>query len=185
MRYEYVVTLRRNVERQIDVISLGLCSLSVLAFIFAQFRSGKFSILLCFGSIIVTIGIIQNLVQSRQQRIRYKIPLLLSGLFWIGMPWLNWFSVIFFLLAFLEYQAKYPLEIGFSTDRIVINTLFPRRYSWSDMNQVILKDGLLTMDFKNNLLLQKETIDEDEDADADEDEFNDYCIVQLRKVNGL
>ena len=182
MRYEYVVTLRRNVERQIDTISLSLCSLSVLAFIYAQIRSGAINLLLCFGAITVSIGIIQNLVRARRQRIRYKIWLLLSGLFWIGMPWLNWLAIIFFFLAFLEYQAKYPLEVGFTADRIVINTLFPKKYTWADMNQVILKDGMLTLDFKSNLLIQKDTIDEDDDSDADEDEFNTYCKEQLDKA---
>ena len=35
------------------------------------------------------------------------------------------------------------------------------------------------MDFKNNRLLQKETVDDDDDYDADEDEFNDYCKKKL------
>ena len=38
-------------------------------------------------------------------------------------------------------------------------------------NNVVLKDDLLTLDFKSNKLLQRETIDEE--GDAEEDEFND------------
>jgi len=41
-----------------------------------------------------------------------------------------------------------------------------------------LKDGLLTLDFRDNKLIQKEVIDDDE-PDAPEDEFNDYCRSKL------
>ena len=80
-------------------------------------------------------------------------------------------------MGLFERQAKFPLEIGFSEDSIVINTLFRRRYRWTDFNNIVLKDDLLTLDFKNNRLLQRETIDEE--GDAEEDEFNDYCREQL------
>ena len=84
----------------------------------------------------------------------------------------------------MEYQAKYPLEIGFSNDEIVLNTLFKKIYRWPDLNNVVLKDGLLTMDFKNNRLFQKVAFDEDE-MDADEAEFNAYCQRQLSSANKI
>jgi hypothetical protein len=44
----------------------------------------------------------------------------------------------------------------------------------------MLKDGILTMDFRNNKLFQKETDDSDDpDYDGSEEEFNQYCIDQL------
>ena len=84
----------------------------------------------------------------------------------------------------MEYQAKYPLEIGFSDEEILRNTLFKKKYRWSDLNNVILKDGLLTMDFKNNKLFQKEALDEEE-MDADEAEFNTYCQKRLSDSNSI
>jgi hypothetical protein len=46
----------------------------------------------------------------------------------------------------------------------------------------VLRDGLLTLDFTNNRILQRE-VEDDEDDDADEDEFNDYCRKQLAKAS--
>jgi len=43
---------------------------------------------------------------------------------------------------------------------------------------VILKDGILTLDFKDNKLIQKEVLDDDE-PEAEEDEFNEYCQSKL------
>ena len=96
------------------------------------------------------------------------------------MPLLPWIGIVFLLLAFLEHQTKRPLEIGFDRDRVVINTLIRQQHDWSVFNNVLLRDGLLTLDFKNNRLLQKEIADDDaEDDDVDEEEFNAYCRDRL------
>ena len=181
MRYDYVVILKRDQEKYINGISLGLCILSAATFLFQQINSGNFSIYLSIALAIVLIGIVYNFIASRtEKQVFYKSSLLLVGIFWIGMPFLKWLSILFFVLAFLEYQAKYPLEIGFCHDAVVINTLFTKKYNWSDFNNIVLKDDLLTLDFKNNKLFQKEVLDDDE-PDADEDEFNEYCRRRLAK----
>ena len=185
MRYQYVVTLKRDNERAVDIISICLCLLSVLAFIFEQLNTRTFNFLFSFAVITVVIGLIFNFTSAKKgSLVRYKNWLLIAGVAWIGMPYLQWLSVLFFILAFFEYQAKYPLEVGFSNDMVVINTLFKKKIPWSDFNNVMLKDGLLTLDFKNNKLFQKEALDDD-DVDADEDEFNDYCREQLKIVRQM
>jgi hypothetical protein len=179
MRYHYVVTLKRNNEKSIDIISFCLCFLSVLAFVFHQLNITEFNFFLSFAAAIIITGLIVNFISSKKgNRVRYKNWLLIAGLAWLGMPYLQWLAVLFFILAFFEYQAKYPLEVGFSNEMIVINTLLKKRFPWSDFNNVMLKDGLLTLDFKNNKLFQKEALEDDE-VDADEDEFNDYCMERL------
>ena len=47
------------------------------------------------------------------------------------------------------------------------------------MNNVVLKSGMLTLDFKNNKLIQKEV--NDAVPDTVEKEFNAYCKIQLAK----
>jgi hypothetical protein len=55
---------------------------------------------------------------------------------------------------------------------------FPRKtYDWSDFTNIVLLDNLLTLDFADNRLFQRETIDEE--GDAEEDEFNEYCRQRL------
>ena len=102
---------------------------------------------------------------------------------WLGNHGL--FVLAFFTLctdgSCLNEQLKMPLEIGFAGNEIVINTLIRRRYQWTDFNNIILKDDLLTLDFKNNRLLQRETIDEE--GDADEHEFNLYCQEQMKRLS--
>jgi hypothetical protein len=183
MRYDYVVILKRDQEQYINGISLWLCILSATAFLFQQIHSGEFTVYLSIAFLLVLTGIAYNFIASRKKKqVYYKSWLLLTGIFWIGMPYLQWLSVLFFLLAFFEYQAKYPLEVGFSDEAVVVNTIFKKKYPWSDFNNIVLRDDLLTLDFKNNKLFQREVLDDDE-PDADEDEFNEYCKLQLAKGN--
>lgn len=60
---------------------------------------------------------------------------------------------------------------GLSGDRIV---------EWNELTNLVKKHDLLTLDFKNNKLLQVEIINGD---DINENEFNQFCRGQLGKQN--
>ncbi|OYY22402.1 MAG: hypothetical protein B7Y69_06810, partial [Sphingobacteriia bacterium 35-40-8] len=56
---------------------------------------------------------------------------------------------------------------------------FPKKHIlWEELNNVVIKDGLLTIDFKNNKLLQKE-IQSGSNA-KDEQDFNEFCRNKLQ-----
>ena len=118
----------------------------------------------------------------KKKKVYYSRALLIAALVWMKMPYYQWLCFAFIILALLEYQAKYAIEIGFSDTEIKINSLLKKKYHWSDFNNIVLKDGLLTLDFANNKVLQRE-VEDDEDDEADEDEFNDYCKKQLKAVS--
>jgi hypothetical protein len=205
MRYKYVVILKKTNERTTDILSVLLCLFSALAFAFNGLHSIQttsfhgnpgngssttaptLSWLSLAVAIILLAGLITNLTLARvkNRQVRYRYMLLLAAIGWIGLTPLPWLGLIFMALTFLEYQTKRPLEIGFDLDRIVINSLITRRFAWTDFNNVILKDGLLTLDFKNNRLLQREVADDEDEDDADEEEFNMFCRERLAAVTGV
>ena len=179
MRYDYVVALKRENARRTDLASFFLLLFSILAFILVQIRSFQFSFFLSIASIVLLAGIFINISASRKGKEMYfRNWLLAAGLFWIGMSFFQWMILIFIFFALMEGQAKYPLEIGFSADRIVMNTLIKKKISWNELESVILKDGLLTLNFKNERILQKEVLD-DSDSEAGEEEFNGYCRERM------
>jgi hypothetical protein len=194
MRYQYVVILKRESERTTDVLSFLLCLLSSISFLYSAAapvldsgNAGGSSYFLGGIAVVLLAGVIFNVVNRRsgRARIRYRYLLLLATLGWLAMPVLPYLAGLFVVLAFLEYQTKRPLEIGFDSDRVVINSMIRRQYDWSDFSNIVLRDGLLTMDFKDNRLLQKEVVDEDEDDDdVEEKEFNDYCQARLLDAAG-
>lgn len=59
---------------------------------------------------------------------------------------------------------------GLSGERII---------EWNELTNVIKKHDLLTIDFKNNKLLQVQIVNDD----IDENEFNPFCREQLNKQN--
>jgi len=86
---------------------------------------------------------------------------------------LRWFFILFMLFILFDHQSRQPLEIGVSDDQVVINTFFRKRYKWNELSNVVLKDNLLTLDFKNNKILQKEI--EPHLSNVDEESFNEFC----------
>ena len=189
MRYEYVVILKKNSERATDLLSILLCLLSAFCFLYTAIGSlylatgaTAYAWFIGAAALVLLAGLAINITskrKSRHTRVRYRYLLIIAAIGWIGMTLMPWIGLFFFLVAFLEYQTKRPLEIGFHHDRVVINTLIKERHDWASFNNVVLKDGLLTLDFKSNRLMQKEVADDDEEDDADEEEFNAYCRGRL------
>ena len=66
-------------------------------------------------------------------------------------------------------------EIGFTKDGITISNLIPKTSSWSEIDNVVLKGGILTIDYKNNKLIQLETDDE-------EDDEYEYCFEDQASI---
>jgi hypothetical protein len=97
------------------------------------------------------------------------------GISWIGAGVYS-IGIIALFLTFLFSLATADtiIQIG---EKISIKTgLFKRTYSWDLIEQVILKDGLLTIDFKTNRLLQQHV---GKNGVDNEKEFNTYCQRQL------
>jgi hypothetical protein len=177
---QYIVTLKRTGERTIDGLSLILCLVSAMAFSFVQFKSGQLNYFLFSATAVLLGGSLVNAWRMRKgsERVRFRMWLFVCGISWIFMPLFPWLSLGFFVLAILESQVKHPLELGFSGEGVVINRMIKKSYPWSAFSHILLRDGMLTLDFKDNRIFQREVLDE-EDPDADEDEFNQYCRERL------
>ncbi|WP_315814500.1 hypothetical protein [Paraflavitalea speifideaquila] len=127
MIYQYVVILKNKNSKTIDLIGLLLSILSVIFFVRELIMSQQPGVAYLLG-IVAIIGILTwNLVQSSKgKKVYYSRALLVAALVWMKMPYFQWLTFVFIILALLEYQAKYSLEIGFSDQEIVINSLFKK-----------------------------------------------------------
>ncbi len=78
------------------------------------------------------------------------------------------------------YVKNKSTSIVFNDQAIMLNKIFgSEKYSWQQYENIILKDGLLTLDRKDNHLLQVEI---KAALPQSEKEFNDYCHSQLVAV---
>lgn len=184
MTYNYLVILQNTNRRLVDRFSILLSTTSAALFLMEYFSAADKRLIQLPGALLILLLVGWNLYRSgkRNKRVTYSYILFLTAILWASMPWLPWLSLLFLVLALLERQAKKNLEIGFADDRIVFNTIPRKQYGWDEFSNIVLKDNLLTLDFRNNKLFQRETVEDDEDEDdADEEEFNAYCRVQLEK----
>lgn len=89
-----------------------------------------------------------------------------------------WIGALCFFLAALYQVSKRQLSARFSTDHIVCTSFPVKTIEWSQLNNAILKDGILTIDFKNNKIIQAEI--EDTANNINEKDFNDFCRQHLK-----
>lgn len=167
-----------------NFIGFLLCFGSVILFLREMIFRQQLIVPYLAGIIFVILLVLWSwfISYKKEKEMYYSKALLIAGLVWTKMPYMQWLIVVFVLLALLEYQAKLAPEIGFSADHIVFNGLFKKKHKWSEIENVVLKDGLLTIDFKNNKLYQKE-IDTGEN-EAEEAEFNGWVRDKLNNFAG-
>ncbi|HYC29007.1 MAG TPA: hypothetical protein VEB42_09325, partial [Chitinophagaceae bacterium] len=143
-KFPYVVILKNTTDRPFTVLAILLNVASAIFFIWESFLPDNLHIVRMLGTVVLVGILILNYVKARNgQKPYYNLAYLLTGLLWMSMPYMQWLFIPFMLLAVLEHQVKFPLEIGFSETQIVFNTLFRKKYKWSQLSNVMLRDGLL------------------------------------------
>ncbi len=107
-----------------------------------------------------------------------------AALLYIAFNWIilsYWWAAAVSILLWLFYDvSRRQLLVSFSEKGIVYPS-FPRRnLQWNELTNTILKDDLLTIDFKNNRIVQQ--LIEKTAKPVDEKEFNDFCRMQLKNT---
>ncbi|TAL47462.1 MAG: hypothetical protein EPN92_04820 [Chitinophagaceae bacterium] len=90
-----------------------------------------------------------------------------------------WLSAVLIVFVILDVLAHKKLLVEISDKQITLPSIIKQKVEWSELSNVILKDGLLTIDFKNNKLFQHLILNPD--PDIDENKFNEFCKSRLTK----
>ena len=111
-----------------------------------------------------------------------KAPRIYAGsLFFIAYAWsalkFYWLAVGVLLFGLLFILAVRKKVVVLDTEKIIYPSFPKKIIRWTELNNVLIKDGLLTIDFKNNKLIQQ-LIDESASS-VNEKEFNEFCQRQL------
>lgn len=94
-----------------------------------------------------------------------------------------WWAAIAVLLIAVLYSVSVRQLVVYVNSGGIIYPSFPKKHlDWVNLNNIILKDGILTIDLKNNKLAQAEVINGENDYDLDEKEFNEFCHSQLQSA---
>jgi hypothetical protein len=119
-----------------------------------------------------------TLVLKNEKRRSYSRLTIFFVIVNIAAVFFKWWLAILLLPIYIFYRIttrKLPVIIG---NDIISYPSFPTRsIEWSELSNLILKDGLLTLDFKNNKIIQQ-LVDEDFQSPG-EKEFNEFCKQRL------
>ena len=188
--YDYVITLKRSSTYHfIDWVSQLLLLIAVISFFmlfYTVYQSGQLSHIMENKNQLILVLIVVFIFfiwfRNRTKSAAHEIPYYYLAIAAAAAGWYfysgNWkLTALYFVVALLEKPVKVLPEIAFDENEIVFNSFPKKTYSWKELNNVVVKDGIVTIDFKNNTLIQKET---DADISAeDEKEFNNFCHLQL------
>lgn len=182
MEYEYVITMKRQNFKPLNMISQLLLLIYLIAFVRLALELGFSNRLLQYSILpALVIGVwVYIIISSRNKDFvpYYRLPLLLAAFGWINIGQVGlWLLIAYGLLGLSERFIKFPDEIGFNKDKVVRNSLPKKTYEWVDIENAIIRDNLFTLDLRNNKVIQKE-LDKPVSKEL-EQEFNQFCKGQL------
>jgi hypothetical protein len=177
--YEFIVkTEKLPSYNRISYIVFVLNAVS-LFFIAIITNNHSFKRYALVGSIICIVWTVLNLLRyysNNYQKLRFTPGYLFIFFVWIMLQQ-YWVAAVIILLAVLDYYSRRELVIRFTKERVEYPSFPAKMIEWQQLQNVVLKDGLLTIDFANNKMLQAEV---DEETLTDEEvtfnQFTAQCI---------
>lgn len=113
------------------------------------------------------------IIPNRKRRFRWLDPLMLvAGLLFFLF---NYFipGILLIIMAILGMIMRRNLKVVFNEESAVFYTFPKKKFIWEEFENVLYKDGILTVDFKNNRIVQEQVIVKTPDFIVSE--FNTFC----------
>lgn len=134
----------------------------------------------------ITIGFILFIIAywyyRKKDEKQYDAPFnyIFLGIFlnWLIMQY-YWLAVLMLVLLILQGLALKKSRVYVSSEKITYPAFTTKLILWDELNNVMIRDGLLTIDFKSNKLIQQ--LIDNRFSSINEKEFNDFCRQQLKK----
>lgn len=174
--YDYVVVLKNNNKTTIEKTAWLLSYLSLLPMGIQIYLTPKavLNYILLFAVATIMVSLYSD--KKKKKKLHFTALLICIGVGLISISGNLFLGLLYVIAGISEKFLSANVEIGFSDTEIIKKGFLSTTYRWNELNNIIIKDDLLTMDFKNNTLFQAYTDDEeDEEYDVEDEEFNDYC----------
>jgi hypothetical protein len=134
---------------------------------------------LLFASLIAAYLVMLQIIKTKNKALELTPPFLFLIFSWAVSP-VGWVSIINCVFLALDTIARRQLIVYVNADKIIYPSFPKKEIEWSDLSNMVIKDKLLTIDFKNNKLMQHEIVNDENDYDVNESEFNEFCKEQLK-----
>ncbi|HLF47073.1 MAG TPA: hypothetical protein VI548_11645 [Chitinophagaceae bacterium] len=176
MKYEIV--LLNEKEKFYKIINWILLALNFIAIFFLtlSIHFTKTGPLILSALALFSVFSIHYFKRGKKNII-HSTPFFIFSLAWFATDfwWAGVLNLFFMVLSILSLRK---LVVTVTEVNITYPFIFFNKINWIDLNLIILKDGILTIDFKNNKLIQQ--LIDDTKCAVDEKEFNDFCKSRLK-----
>ncbi|MEO7924496.1 MAG: hypothetical protein ABIR30_12520 [Chitinophagaceae bacterium] len=195
MQQSYTLIIKDEKYKSYKKLASFLFLINAIVFIILAIRSVSVSnqLILFTAAFILIAYSVYNWSYKKKKERSYFIVYLLIATIWISDSPFWYFSILLLLLLVLQFRMESDFTISLSGQTVTIDGFINKGYSWSDFNNIVLKDDLLTLDFTNNKILQVEpdwnmsihsggieAWEVGEGYPETEQEFNEFCKERLK-----
>ncbi|MEI9959464.1 MAG: hypothetical protein WDM90_24805 [Ferruginibacter sp.] len=179
---QFTFTLKDNTQKAFNSFFWFLYFLHLIAaFVIVINTKDKFQNNCAIAAIVVFIVLIALYYLLKNKISLYYFQLAVFAvmiLFWLlQMAWLA-AIIMLAIIAFSFFVLKRKSTAIFNKETVaIVRSLLKKTYQWKDIENVVLKDNLLSIDLKNNHLIQVEIAAES--YSVDETSFNQFCSQLL------
>ena len=176
---QFELILKNEKEISYNRISILLLVLNLAGLLFITYLKDFKSLVPFF---MATIAIFSAFIAFYSRYKSERSPL--TGAFFVlSLAWIladYWVvGVLNFFFMILHIAALQKPIVSVSENQVIYPSFPRKKIDWQELSNLIIKDGLLTIDFKNNKIIQQQVADIS--LTIDEKEFNDFCRQQLNK----
>lgn len=126
--------------------------------------------------VIVSMLVVGQFHAATTWRNQFLLVLLLLCFCWVLHAY-YWLAALVLLFGLLQWSATRKLVVRVSEDGVSYPSTPAKKWNWSSLANMLVKDGLFTLDFKNNRFIQQQV---EESSTLNEEEFNEFCRQHLK-----
>ena len=108
-----------------------------------------------------------------------EFVLIASGISWVYFGNI-WMGIMLLLFAVMSFFTNKKTIVTVNVEGVTYPSFPVKKYIWTEIIQVLCKDDILTIDLKDNKLLQL-NIDKSFAEVFNANEFNEFCRLQKEK----
>jgi hypothetical protein len=158
------------------VVTFIIALINLFAFAVANMHAAPLPGMLFTGMGVGTAAVLFFVLQPRfplLKSFRIEIAFIICGIVWMATG--NYLpGALLVLFAFLGFATNRKPVISFSKEYIVYPSFPVKKIGWADVDFVILKDDILTIELLDNKLMQF-TLNKPVASAIDAGRFNQFC----------
>lgn len=153
---KFVIEIPNEKAATYKVVTLIVLLLNffMFGFVFMHAAATSSSVAAVGGLLANGIAIVYYLLNKKHLKTPYtEIIFFINAVLWL--LWANYIAAILMVVfSLLSFYANKKIQITFNDEEIIYPSFPVKKYSWDEVENVIWKDDILTIDLKNNKLLQ-------------------------------